>query len=96
MAATVRLRWDLSTSDPDLGTGGYHIYMTRTPGVYTTPSVSVPKGITGVQIEGIKSGNTCFVATAFDSDNNESDYSNEVCKVITPDSPVLIDVIKVK
>jgi hypothetical protein len=74
IAASVDLEWD-PNSDPELA--GYKIYWGTSSGTYTS-SRDVGKTTTAT-IKGIDEGKTYyFVATAYDSQNNESDFSNQV------------------
>ena len=77
---TVTLAWDAVT-----GASGYRIYYGIAPGTYLQ---SVGQGlnvnnVTTYTVTGLSSGTTYyFAATAYDTSNNESTYSNEVFKVI--------------
>ncbi len=74
MAASVDLAWDANT-EPELA--GYKIYYGTSSGSYTA-SKDVGKTTT-CTINGIDEGKTYyFVATAYDGQNNESGYSNQV------------------
>jgi len=102
-AETVKLVWDANT-ETDLA--GYNVFQTTEAGVYdkTSPVGTIPCGpndspcctYTTIDLP----DNTYFwVVTAFDNDNNESDYSNEVTKRIDttpPDVPktLLIEAIE--
>jgi hypothetical protein len=73
-AATVTLAWDQNL-EPELA--GYRIYWGTSSGNYTF-SKDVGKVTTGT-ITGLDEGKTYyFSATAYDSSNNESDYSNPI------------------
>lgn len=73
----ISLTWD-SNTDPDLG--GYRIYYGTASGVY---SHSTDVGnVTSFTLTGLTKGQTYFiVATAYDTSQNESGYSNEVSGV---------------
>ncbi len=78
---TINLAWDAPTTNVD-GTpltdlAGYKVYVGTAPGTYGT-SGNVGN-VTTYILSGLTSGQTYYIAvTAYDSDNNESDYSNEV------------------
>ncbi len=74
IAATVSLKWD-PNSEPELA--GYKVYWGISSGNYTS-SKDVGK-TTAATINGVEEGKTYYLAaTAYDSQNNESDYSNQV------------------
>ncbi len=70
----VTLQWDANT-ESDLA--GYRIYASTQSGVYTTAIADIPTGTETVTVE-VPEGVTYFVATAYDTAGNESEYSNEV------------------
>ena len=73
-AASVDLAWDPNT-EPELA--GYKIYWGSSSGNYTSSS-DVGKTTT-CTISGVEEGKTYyFAATAYDGQNNESGYSNQV------------------
>jgi hypothetical protein len=76
--ADVTLQWDANT-EPDLK--GYKIYYGTAARNY---SHSVDVGnVTMYLLNGLSEGQTYYIAvTAYDSDNNESGYSNEVIYVV--------------
>jgi len=77
---TINLAWD-SNTEPDLA--GYKIYYGRASSVYEK-SIDVgmatqSSGTTYYNLTGLNKGQTYYiVATAYDTSNNESGYSNEV------------------
>ena len=78
------LAWD-PVNDPNLA--GYRIYYGSAPGTYLQPigqGLNVGNVTTyTVTATGLSSGTTYyFAATAYDTSNNESVYSNEIFKVI--------------
>jgi hypothetical protein len=91
VAQDINFAWDLSPDDALLGaSGGYRLYSSKQSGSYTgSPVVTVPPGATTASIARPGLGRYYFVATAFDSEGNESDYSNEVTTVIKPKPPAL-------
>jgi hypothetical protein len=76
------LAWD-AVMDPNLG--GYRIYYGTSPGTYDQPlglGLGVGK-VTTFTVTGLNSGTRYyFAATAFDTSNTESAFSNEVFKDI--------------
>ena len=88
-AATVTLAWDPNT-EPELS--GYRIHYGTTSGSY---DYSVDVGnYTSCTISGLAEGTTYyFAATAYDSGNGESAYSNELAYTIPipPSPPPLVD-----
>jgi len=85
------LTWDAPVSDsdgtPSINLAGYRIYYGTSTGIYDG-SIDVPGNVTQYAISDLSASvparqTTYYIAvTAFDSDNNESDYSNEIIKVI--------------
>lgn len=74
MAGSITLAWDANT-EPDLA--GYNIYYGQTSGDYGT-SLNVGN-VTERTITGFVNGKTYyFAATAYDEDNNESAFSEEL------------------
>jgi len=78
---TINLAWDAPTTNVDgsplTDLAGYKVYVGTAPGTYGT-SVNVGN-VTTYILSGLTSGQTYYIAvTAYDYDNNESDYSNEV------------------
>lgn len=80
-ADTVTLQWNPPTTNangtPLLDLEGYRVYYGQKSGTYTY--IIDVKDSDTVVIGGLSSGHWCFVATAYDTSGNESDYSNEVC-----------------
>jgi len=80
------LTWTAPTQNTDGSTytdpGGFIVYHGTEPGVYPH-SVSLPSPtITSTVFEGLAIGTHYFVVTAYDTSDNESEYSGEVSKVI--------------
>lgn len=76
------LTWDAAT-DPNLS--GYRIYYGTAPRMYLqSPGQGVSVGnVTTYTVTGLSSATTYyFAATAYDTSNSESIFSNEVLKVI--------------
>jgi hypothetical protein len=87
LAGNATLSWDAPTTNAD-GTpltdlAGYRIYFGTSPGIY---SKNIDVGnMTVYRINNLTDGLTYFFAvTAYDSDGNESEYSNETSKTIQP------------
>jgi hypothetical protein len=81
---TVTLTWAAPTTNAD-GTpltdlAGYKIYYGTISGNYTEV-IDVGNVIT-YKVEGRQPGTYYFAVTAYDTSGNESDYSNEVSKII--------------
>jgi Fibronectin type III domain len=75
---TATLQWD---SSPSPGVDGYRIYYGTEQGLYA--EVANVGNVTTYTLTGLKTGTTYyFAATAYDSSNNESVFSNVVAKVI--------------
>jgi hypothetical protein len=73
-AGTISLAWDADT-EPDLA--GYKLHYGTDPGVYGH-SIDVHH-VTTYTLTGLTKGQIYYiVATAYDTSNNESGYSNEV------------------
>ena len=72
--AEIRIAWDPNT-EPDLA--GYKVYWGKTSRTYEE-SIDVGN-VTTYVLPGLTKGETYFIAvTAYDTENNESDFSNEV------------------
>jgi len=82
-AGTATLAWDAVT---DPGLQGYRVYYGTLAGTYLqSPGQGLPvgNGKTTYQVTGLSTGATYYFAvTAYDSQGDESPYSNEVLKVI--------------
>jgi len=84
---TVSLAWDLIPNEEKLGAdGGYKIYQSKQSGVYSAPAATVPPGTNNVTLTDLPYGRLYWAVTAFAIDA-ESEYSNEVNKVIRPPAP---------
>jgi hypothetical protein len=80
-AGDVSLAWDASTS-PNIS--GYNVYIGASSRSYNAP---VPIGNqTTYTVTGLPAGTYYFTVTAFDINDNESDYSNEVSQTIVSSS----------
>ena len=74
---SVTLEWD-TVMDPDLA--GYRVYIGVSPGTYigyVNAGVSNPYTVTG-----LRDGTYYFAATAYDTLNNESTFSNEISRTL--------------
>ena len=79
-SGTARLSWDASTGT---NIAGYKIYLATASGAYGTPMGTTSMDITTYTVTGLTTGTTYFfVVTAFDMDDIESTFSNEVSKTI--------------
>jgi hypothetical protein len=103
LAGTITLAWDANT-EPDLA--GYKIHYGVASGDYTTiidvkdqPPVNCPAPYDPFKTEcceitlvGFELGKTYyFAATAYDKDNNESAYSEELMHIFTGDTKIRMD-----
>ena len=87
-AATVVLEWDPNT-EPDLL--GYRLYQSAVSGQYTKGNYIaeiIPGTKVTYTVEDLSTGTYFWVLTAFDQDNNESDFSNEVSTEIADPEPL--------
>lgn len=83
---SVTLSWNAPTERTD-GTAltdlaGYRIYYGRMSEVYDYEIDVESPGILTYVVEDLVPGEWYFVAAAYDSDGNESDYSNEVSRTV--------------
>jgi hypothetical protein len=86
-AAAVTLNWD-ANSEPELA--GYKIYYGTSSGDYAN-SVDVGK-ITSFNVSNLREDTTYyFAATAYDSSDQESDFSDEVSHYVPVPEPVVVD-----
>ena len=84
-AAQKVFTWDANT-EADLA--GYRLYMSNTSGSYgTTPIATIPAGTETLNYDVSPDGTYYFVMTAYDTNDNESGYSNEVSTVIDETAP---------
>ncbi len=83
-AGTISLAWDAPTTNSDgsplTDLAGYYIYYGTASGVYGVPVDA--KNVTSYTLAGLTPGQTYFIAvTAFDTSQNESQFSDEVSGV---------------
>jgi hypothetical protein len=91
ITAEVSLAWDASATPT---VTGYKIYVGEAPRTYGAPIV-IGNQLT-YTVGGLSAGMKYFAATAFDADGNESDYSNEVSKLLTAGTlPVTIQITEI-
>ena len=83
-AADVNLKWD-ANSESDLA--GYRIYQSQTSGAYGAFSAEILAGTETVTLTDIPDGTYFWVLTAYDTNNNESGYSNEVTATLDGTAP---------
>ena len=88
VAAEVTLAWD-PNSESDLA--GYKLHWGTDTRVYTT-SVDVGN-VTQYTLTNIPDGTVYYAATAYDTDGNESDYSDELVYNIIPNAPTGLRII---
>ncbi len=86
-AATATLSWTAPTTNTDgtpcIDLAGYNIY-SHSGTIYTkiasAPSTTMTYVDQNITVPNNTTITRCYVVTAFDTSNNESGYSNEVCK----------------
>jgi hypothetical protein len=80
VTGSLTFEWDAS-SDTDLA--GYRVYRSTTAGIYGAPVATLSASATRYQAINLQKGVTYyFVVSAYDSNGNESPFSNEVSQVI--------------
>ncbi len=86
----VTLQWQPNT-EPDLA--GYRLYQTESPGEYDldSPAAEIPAGTETVTLFDLETGPHCWVLTAFDLADNESEPSNEVCLDLPQGEEIYLD-----
>ncbi len=90
-AATVTLSWDANT-ESDLA--GYKLHWGTESGVYAN-TIDV-KNVVTFKVSDLPEGKLFFAATAYDTADNESGYSNEVTvtlNTVAPGNPTNLRVI---
>ena len=76
-AATIKLAWDPSASDPTNGSVGYKVYYGAASATYTN-TVNAGTNLTA-SVTNLSKGQTYyFAATAYLTNGLESDYSQEI------------------
>ena len=91
-ASNVTLEWD-ANSESDLA--GYRLHQGTTSGVYDSVVSDIPAGTETVTLTGIPDGTYFWVLTAYDTDDNESGYSNGVTAnldTLAPGSPANVTI----
>lgn len=92
-SADVSFAWDPS---PSVGVTNYRLYRSVLSGSYQVVDSRDCGNVSSFTWTGInKPGTYFFVVTALDADGNESDYSNEVSKLIKLDPAKNFQIIKV-
>jgi len=81
LGAVVHISWN-ANSESDLS--GYHVYYGTVPHVYTK-TIDVGK-FTSVDVDGLKSGKTYYVAVTAYNPSGESDFSDEQSITIPGDA----------
>jgi hypothetical protein len=88
LAADYVFEWDANT-EQDLE--GYRFYQSDTSGVYTFgdghQEATIPSGTETTTLLDVPTGDWFWVVTAYDSDGNESEPSNEVSN-LAPNAPL--------
>ncbi len=87
LAATATLTWTAPATNTDgtplIDLAGYNVY-THSGSLYTkiasTSSSTTTYADSSITVPNNTTITRCYVVTAFDTSNNESAYSNEVCK----------------
>lgn len=83
---TTTLSWNPPTENEDgsrlMDLAGYKIYWGNRPGNYTKSATLNNPGMSSFVVENLPAGTLEFVATSFNDDGIESDYSNPVIKVV--------------
>ena len=70
--------------DPVVGAAGYNVYSRTASGNFALLQSVVGGSMTTLTVNGLASGTTYyFAATAYDSSNNESSFSNLACKSVS-------------
>jgi hypothetical protein len=70
--------------DPVAGAAGYNVYSRTASGNFALLQNVVGGNMTTLTVNGLASGTTYyFAATAYDSSNNESGFSNVACKSVS-------------
>lgn len=77
--------WTAPTSNADgtslVDLAGYHLYYRHSDDVYSVPVRVGNTTSYTVSAAGVPAGTYYFAVTAYDSDGNESDYSEEASKI---------------
>ncbi len=82
-ASNVTFAWDASE-----GATGYKVYQSQTSGIYNKETGKVCDTATlTCTVNNLADGTYYWVATAYDAEGNESDYSNEVTATLDTTSP---------
>ena len=80
------LSWTPPTQNEDgsqlVDLAGYKIYWGNRPGNYTKSATINNPGMSSYVVENLPAGTLEFVATSFNDDGIESDYSNPIAKVV--------------
>jgi hypothetical protein len=87
-AADVTLNWTAPTENTDgtplIDLEGYNIYYGLTQGGPYPTTVNVPNPtVESYDITGLSAGTYYFVATAYNTEGTESEYSNETSRTLT-------------
>ena len=91
-ASNVTFTWDKNL-ETDLA--GYRLHQGITSGVYDSVVADIAVGTETVTLTGIPDGTYYWALIAYDTDNNESGYSNEVTAnldTLAPGSPQTVTI----
>jgi len=81
----VTFEWD-ANSEADLA--GYQLYQSTQSGIYTgNPVATIPVGTETITLTNVPDGTWYWVMTAYDTNDNESGYSNEVSESLDTEAP---------
>ena len=78
---SIILAWEAPDNNGESGPSGYRLYYGQTSGDYS--KVINVGHYTSCSVDALSLGTWYFVVTAYDSEGNESDYSNEVSYTVT-------------
>ena len=84
-ASNVTFEWD-ANNEADLA--GYRLYQSTQSGTYVgNPVATIAKGTEMVTLTDVPDGTWYWVLTAYDTNDNESEYSNEVTASLDTEAP---------
>ena len=83
-ASNVSFQWDPNT-ESDLA--GYKLYQGTSSGLYDSVVADIPAGTETVTLFDVPDGTYFWALTAYDLDDNESGYSNEVTESLDSTAP---------
>ena len=84
-ASDVTFEWN-ANSEADLA--GYRLYQSTQSGTYVgNPVATIAEGTETVTLTDVPDGTWYWVLTAYDTNDNESEYSNEVTASLDTEAP---------